>query len=162
MLDDDFNFFFDKKKRKHFFFDMFDEFERMDKLIDELFEKNLRDLEKIKPGKHYVYGFSVKIGPDGKPVVEEFGNFRPEEKKLEVRDEREPVTDFIDHGNSISVISELPGVEEKDIHIKYAGDSLEIKVPGKFYKKMKVPKLDKKSIKWRFKNGVIEVNAKKA
>ncbi len=162
MFDDDFDFFFDRKKRRRFFFDIFDEFERMDRLIDELFEKNMKDLEKIKPGKSYVYGFSIKIGPDGKPIIEEFGNFKPEEQRFEVREEREPVTDFIDHGDSVSIIAELPGVEENEIKVKYSGNFVEISVPGKFYKKVKVPRLDKSSLEWRFKNGVLEINAKKA
>ncbi len=162
MFDDDFDIFFDKKKRRRFFFDIFDEFERMDKLLDELFKQSMKDLEKIKPGKSYVYGFSLKIGPDGKPVIEEFGNFRPEEKKLEVRDEREPLTDVIDHGKEISVIAELPGVEEKEIKVKVNKGKLVIDVPGKYYKEIKLPKVARNSMKWRFKNGVLEINIKKA
>ncbi len=162
MFDDDFDIFFDKKKRRRFFFDIFDEFERMDKLLDELFKQSMKDLEKIKPGKSYVYGFSIKIGPDGKPIIEEFGNFRPEEKKLEVRDEREPLTDVIDHGKEISVIAELPGVEEKEIKVKVSKGKLVIDVPGKYYKEIKLPKVARNSMKWRFKNGVLEINIKKA
>ncbi len=165
MFDDDIfdDFFFDKRKRRKFFFDVFDEMERMDKLFDEIFKKSLKDLEKMKPGKSYVYGFSMKIGPDGKPIIQEFGNFKPEDEEFKVRDEREPITDIIDHGNEISIIAELPGVEEKDIQVKLGKGNLEILVPGKFYKKIKIKsKVDEKSLQWRFKNGVLEINVRKA
>ncbi|HDI53124.1 MAG TPA: Hsp20/alpha crystallin family protein, partial [Candidatus Bathyarchaeota archaeon] len=25
----------------------------------------------------FVYGYSIRIGPDGKPIIREFGNFKP-------------------------------------------------------------------------------------
>nr|AAZ32126.1 molecular chaperone [uncultured euryarchaeote Alv-FOS5] len=162
MFDDDFdNFFFDRKKRKKFLFDIFDEMERMDKMFEEIFNRSMKDFENIKPGKPYVYGFSVKIGPDGKPIVEEFGNIKPEEEKLEIKDEREPITDIIDHGDEVSVIAELPGVDEKEIDVKCDRGKLKINVPGKFHKEVKMRNGDPKSLSWRFKNGVLEVNIKR-
>ncbi len=161
MFDDDLDWFFNKKKRKSLFFDIMEEFKRMDDMMDKLFKESWKDFENIKPGKSYVYGFSIKIGPDGKPIVQEFGNFKPEEERLELSEEREPITDVIDHGDSVSVIVELPGVDKDEIDVKLEKDNLLVSVPGKFKKTIKVKNADPKSIEWRFKNGVLEINVKK-
>ncbi len=158
---DDFDAFFDKKKRKGLFFDVMEEFKRMDEMMDKLFKDSFKSLGSIKPGKPYVYGFSVKVGPNGKPIIQEFGNFKPEEEKLELKDEREPITDIIDHGDSISVIVELPGVDQKEISVKLEKSDLKIRVPGKFSKTIKLNSINPNSLEWRFKNGVLEINIKK-
>ena len=47
-----------------------------DRVFQEM-QKALQDMMKqggFEPGKPYVHGFSFKIGPDGKPIVSEFGN----------------------------------------------------------------------------------------
>ena len=159
MFDD--NWPFNKKFKRGLFFDMFDEFERMDKMINEMFEKSMKDFEKIKPGKNYVYGFSMKIGPDGKPVIEEFGNIKPDKQEVKVSDEREPITDIIDHGDNVSIISELPGVEENEIHVEYKNNKVVLDIPEKFHKEIEVPNGDPKTLKWRFKNGVLEIDVEK-
>ena len=70
-----------------------DEFEEMRKEMERMFEETLQDVERVPKDlvKEYqtpsggkvrqvgplVYGYSVTIGPDGKPVVREFGNVKP-------------------------------------------------------------------------------------
>ena len=49
----------------------------------------------------FVYGYSVKIGPDGKPVVREFGNIKPGipgegRPPLNLQEQREPLVDIIE------------------------------------------------------------------
>src|SRR5207253_11292323 len=48
----------------------------------------------------FVYGYPFSVGPDGKPVIREFGNVKPSLRKgtggipkagLDVREEREPL-----------------------------------------------------------------------
>ncbi len=61
-----------------FFDDFFSDFgidinkinERMKRIWDRL----LRDPDVRTYGPPYVYGFTYKVGPDGRPVFEEFGN----------------------------------------------------------------------------------------
>jgi HSP20 family protein len=82
----------------------------------------------------FVYGYSVKIGPDGKPVVREFGNMKPElsseegRKPLSLQEAREPLVDVIDEGEQFKVIAELPGVERGDIQLFVSDRVLTINV----------------------------------
>ncbi|MEM0506096.1 MAG: Hsp20/alpha crystallin family protein, partial [Thermosphaera sp.] len=85
-----------RKRRRPFWWDIERDIERMFEDIMREFEEmfhpmRLRDLEKelekqgIKP---YVYGFRITIGPDGKPVVEEFGNVRRVKGRPIITEER--------------------------------------------------------------------------
>ncbi len=151
-----------------------DPFEEINRMMNE-FMKNLMDsdfsklfdeelFEKLEPGKPAVYGFSIKVGPEGKLKIDKFGNIEPKEEEIEIRDEREPLVDVIEKDKEITILAELPGVSKKDIDIHVTKDKehLVIRVPGKFYKKLKLPaKVFSKLGKAHYKNGVLEVNLKK-
>jgi len=109
----------------------------------------------------------MRVGPDGKPHIEEFGNIPG--KRIgteEVSMEREPLTDVIEGDKEISVIAELPGVEKKDINLSATEETLEIKVDTperKYSKEVRLPAKVKAEItKASFKNGVLEVKLKRA
>jgi len=56
------------------------EFERMREFMDRITKKAMRgELSQDDYGP-YVYGFTMRLGPDGKPNIEEFGNTRPPRK----------------------------------------------------------------------------------
>ncbi|MFH0986799.1 MAG: archaeal heat shock protein Hsp20 [Candidatus Micrarchaeota archaeon] len=121
-------------------------------------------MRKAEPGKPITYGFSMNIGPDGKIKVDNFGNMRPAGQKVKVNDKREPLVDVIEKEKEITVLAELPGVEKQNIHARVVenGEYLEVNVPEKFYKKMKLPaKVDAKVSKAHYKNGVLEVTLTK-
>jgi len=89
----------------------------------------------------FVYGYSVKIGPDGKPVIREFGNMKP------------------------GLDSELPGVEKSDIKLLATSSGLTINVDNperQYYKELEFDaEIDRKSAKSSYRNGVLEVSFKK-
>lgn len=165
--------FWEKKKKKGeagsfdpFSFD-FDSsiFEDMEKRMQDMM-KAFSDPEMLKKiqesrGKPIVSGFSIKIGPDGKVDMEQFGNVKPAGERTIVKDEREPLVDVINRPKEVTVIAELPGVDKKDIKLKVTGenDVLDVFVPHKFSKKVKLPaKVRSKLAKANYKNGVLEVN----
>jgi HSP20 family protein len=171
--------FFRKKKRdseepEDPFEYLFGDLERMQKAMDEMMKssfgqsfmgedmfRKLKDM-KIEPGKPAVYGFSMTVGPDGKPKFEQFGNVKPSEK--EVTEEREPLVDIINKPAEISVIAELPGVDKGDIkvHVADTKNKLVIDVPGKFHKEVKLPAKVKTQLgKAHYKNGVLEIDLTK-
>ncbi|MCX8175754.1 MAG: Hsp20/alpha crystallin family protein [Candidatus Bathyarchaeota archaeon] len=144
--------------------DMFKEFKE-EALPRELFrEKRLSNGRIVREYGPIVWGYSVTIGPDGKPVVREFGNVKPSlrgVKPLDIKTEREPLVDvFSDNGN-IKVIAELPGVEKEDIKLYATSNTLTISVDTpqrKYYKELDLPtEVDPKSAKSTYKNGVLEV-----
>ncbi|MCD6325526.1 Hsp20/alpha crystallin family protein [Candidatus Bathyarchaeota archaeon] len=132
-------------------------------------EKTLPDGTKIRQWGPFIYGYSVTIGPDGKPQIREFGNVKPEVSlggpKINIREEREPLVDVMETDEEIKVVAELPGVEKKDIKLYGTEDTLTISVDTperKYYKKVELPsRVDTKGTKASYKNGVLEVTLKK-
>jgi len=118
----------------------------------------------------FVYGYSVKIGPDGKPTIREFGNMKPGltgagGAPLNLTERREPLVDVIEDGETVKVLAELPGVEKRDIRLKATDHSLTINVDNptrKYYKELEFPEeVDEKTAKSTYTNGVLEIVFKK-
>jgi HSP20 family protein len=109
----------------------------------------------------------MKIGPDGKPEIQEFGNLKKGLKgPPEVKEEREPLVDIVETDGEVRVVAELPGVEKTDIKLHGTEDSLEISVDtpqNKYYKEVELPaKVRVKEAASTYKNGVLEVVIPKA
>jgi HSP20 family protein len=139
-------------------------------------ERKLPDGSTTKEWGPFVYGYSMTIGPDGKPQVREFGNVKPSLKSetpfgtkrpsLDVKEEREPLVDVISTDGEIKVVAEVPGVDKKDIKVYASEKALTIQVDTperKYYKEVELPAaVDPKTAKSVYKNGVLEVTATKA
>jgi HSP20 family protein len=110
-----------------------------------------------------VYGYSVTIGPDGKPVVREFGNVRkgPGTPWKEIQDKREPLVDVVSSDKEVRVIAEVPGVAKEDIKVTATEKSLVISVDTedhRYYKELDLPgQVDPKGAKSNYNNGILEV-----
>jgi len=162
-----------RRRRRSWWFDIFDEFERMNQMIEDIIRRSFRfEPEEFferagEPGrpKVYTYGFSVKIGPDGKPVVREFGNIFPGRYGPEIRPEIEPLVDVMEKDDEIVVVAELPGVEKEQIDLHATEKVLTIDVDSprrRYHKELELPApVDPKSSKATYKNGVLEVRLKK-
>ncbi len=117
----------------------------------------------------FVYGYSVTIGPDGKPVIREFGNMKPGlptgRPALQMRSEREPVVDLIEQEQQIKVVAELPGVQKEDIKLDVSDRLLTIRVDmekRKYFKRLELPaEVLSSSAKAQFTNGILEVTLDK-
>lgn len=164
-----------KKVKEPFFSDIDDMFREMEKMMDEEFksftekvpkeyvkERKLPDGSTVRELGPFVYGYSMKIGPNGKPEVQEFGNIKKGIKGApQVKEEREPLVDIVDQGDAIHVVAELPGVEKTDIKLHGTEDSLTISVDTpriKYYKDVELPsKVRVREANSTYKNGVLEV-----
>ncbi len=159
MVDDD------KKRqwrRRNPFFDLFSEFDRMDEMMDDMMKQAFKDMEKLPQGKPMVYGFSMKMGPNGQPKIREFGNIEPSQKKINVKDAREPLVDVIEREKEIDILAELPGVNKDSIDVQASEDTLTIEVPNEFYKEVELPcGVDEKDVNAKYKNGVLTVTLRK-
>ena len=140
--------------------------ELVDRVPEELVrERTLASGTKVKEWGPFVYGYSMTLGPDGKPQIREFGNIRPETRmgrpSLEIKEKREPLADVITFSHKVQIVIELPVVEKKDIKLKGADDSLVVSVETsqrKYFKKILIPtRVDLKTAKSSYKNGVLEV-----
>jgi len=110
-----------------------------------------------------VYGYSVTIGPDGKPVVREFGNVRTGEGKpwKAIQDKREPLVDVVSSGKEVRVIAEMPGVKKEDISVTVNEKAMTISVDSEdrgYYKELELPGIvDPKGARSTYNNGILEV-----
>jgi len=166
-------------------------FPDLDRMIDEM-EKEMTDFFKELEGEipedlaqehilpdgsikkeygPFVYGYSVKIGPDGKPVVREFGNIKQnpvggeDKKPLSLQEAREPLVDIIEEPEQIKIITELPGVEKDDIQLFVTEKTLTIDVTNpehRYHKELKLPVVvDEDTATSTCRNGVLETIIKK-
>ena len=162
----------DKDRRKKDPFDFFgfdDEFERMFRNMEKMWENAFRDFnfDQVEPGKSFVHGFNIRIGPDGKPKIEEFGN-RPkkiDEGKTVVPEEREPLTDVIEGDEDIFITVEIPGVTKEDINLNIKNSSVDIEVDSpnrKYQKSIDLPcSIIPNKSKATYKNGVLDIVVKR-
>ena len=174
-----------KSRRSPFFrnwgFDDVDKiFDEMEKMMEEEFkdfasrvpkdyvkERKLPDGSTAREFGPFVYGYSVKVGPDGKPEIREFGNVKPRRNGLPlVQEEREPLVDVVETNGEIHVVAELPGVEKREIKLSGTEDTLTIVVDNprrKYFKEVSLPgKVRVREAKSQYKNGVLEVTLPKA
>lgn len=124
------------------------------------------DLSHLKEGMKGIFGFSIKTAVGGKSVVEPFGNIKKTpEGTVEVKEEREPLTDVFDEKDEILVISEIPGINEEGISLTLKGDILEISAVSKnriYRKEVLLPiKVKQENLSYSYKNGILEVRIKK-
>ncbi|MBD3188900.1 Hsp20 family protein [Candidatus Bathyarchaeota archaeon] len=125
-----------------------------------------------KGGAPFVYGFSVRMGPDGRPIIDRFGNIKPSEMgenegALPAADDvgnvREPLADLIEEEKEIVVVVELPGVQKEDIELMATEYTLEIHAADSegmrvYQKRMELPgKINPDVAKARYTNGILEV-----
>jgi len=119
-----------------------------------------------KSRKPYVFGFSMRVGPNGKPVIREFGNLNRGTSGTLIREESEPLVDVVEEKNEVVVVAELPGVDKESIKVSATENRLIISVETpqrKYYKEVELPtRVDPKSATASYKNGVLQVRLKKA
>ena len=193
MSGDDLPEWFKKRKRRSpffgnwFFGDIEDMMREMEEMMEQDFEqfrtripeemkreRKLPDGSTVPEWGPFVYGYSMTIGPDGKPKIREFGNVKPSNDAetcgltkpcLDVKQEREPLVDIVDTEKEIKVIAELPGVAKEEIKLSGTAETLTISVDTpqrKYYKQIDIPsKIDPKNAKTSYKNGVLEVTLPK-
>ncbi|WP_299292747.1 archaeal heat shock protein Hsp20 [Nitrosopumilus sp.] len=145
------------------FFDS--EFDRIFKRMSNSFF-NIDDIFEEFKGKDsgsgpYCYGYTMTVGPDGKPVVKEYGNVKP--GLLPNSDTREPVVDTIvdEKEKVVKLIAEMPGVEKTDVKIVVDNKVVDVSAEhGEKKYHAKVPlkhKVDENSAKASYKNGILQL-----
>jgi HSP20 family protein len=170
------------------FDDMFREFDEMRKEISRTFSEQFKNIENIVPKdliKEYdtpeggkvrevgpiVYGYSMTIGPDGKPKIREFGNVKSpfagrglfEQPSLSA--EREPLVDVSSTDKEVKIVAEMPGISKQNIRIDAYENYVEIKSDDpnrKYHKTIEVPEdIDLESASSNYNNGILEITFKK-
>ena len=109
----------------------------------------------------YYYGYTMTTGPDGKPIVKEYGNVKP--GLLPNSDTRDPIVDTVvdEKEKTVKLIAEMPGVEKTDVKIIVENKIVDLSAEHdqkKYHAKVPVQqKIDENSAKASYKNGVLEI-----
>ena len=145
-----------------------DEFDRIFKRMSNSFV-NLDDLldqarNADSASGPYYYGYTMTTGPDGKPIVKEYGNVKP--GLLPGSDTRDPVVDTVvdEKEKTVKLIAEMPGVEKSNINVVIEKNVVSIDAEQdkkKYHSKVPLQiKVDESSVKASYKNGILEVTLK--
>ena len=158
----------------------FPDIDEMMREMEKAFSEQFNDLEKELPRSlvresktpdgsvkkeigPIVYGYSVTIGPDGKPVVREFGNVRRGEGRplKAIQDKREPLVDVVSSDKEVRVIAEMPGVNKEDINVTVNEKSMVVSVDSEdrgYFKELDLPGIvDPRGARSTYNNGILEV-----
>src|SRR5579885_2954244 len=106
MIEDEFDVLFRRMMRP---------FRELDTIWDEI-----KESPNTKTFGPYYYGYSITVGPDGHPVVKEYGNVRP--GLLPSAETREPLVDVI-----IDDKEKLLKVVEESVKATYSNGILAVK-----------------------------------
>jgi HSP20 family protein len=174
--------------RGNYFDDMFRGFDDMSREMERDFEESFKDIEtkapkdlvreyetpeggKVREIGPFVYGYSMTIGPDGKPRVKEFGNVKsPMGRgrnlyKPMISSEREPLSDVSVTDNEVKVTIEMPGVAKEKIKVNANQDQVEIisEDPQRRYHEIVdiPPEADIETVRSSYNNGILEIVFKK-
>ena len=124
---------------------------------------------KVKEMGPFVYGYTMTVGPDGKPRVREFGNVRSPlagfglgaSNRPLISSEREPMADITTTDKEVKAIVEMPGVNKENIKINVQDNSVEVKSDDPQRKYHEIidlpPETDTETAKSTYKNGVLEI-----
>ena len=121
-----------------------------------------------KQGVKAVYGFSVRVGGAGKPLIEKFGNVKDKDDGQGpiVEEAREPMVDLFDEGDHLLLIAELPGVEVNDISFEVKEDVLSLSATRgdrKYRKEVLLPSAVRaQAATSSYRNGVFEIRLPRA
>jgi HSP20 family protein len=133
---------------------------------------------KVREYGPFVYGYSMTIGPDGKPKVREFGNVKPSSRGIfgssatsrgptrpEISGEMEPLVDVTTTDKETKVVVEMPGISKNNIRINVYDSTLEIKsedTQRKYHKTIQIPsETDIETARSSYNNGILEITLKK-
>jgi HSP20 family protein len=165
--------------------DIFRGFDEMRREMEREFQDMFKDIEtrapkdlireyetseggKVKEYGPFVYGYSMTIGPDGRPKVREFGNVKSpfsgggfSTGRALVSSEREPLADVTTTDKEVMVVVEMPGVSKDSIRIKAYDTSVEVTTTGtdrKYHEVIDLPEeTDIETARSTYKNGILEI-----
>ncbi len=148
------------------FFEEFEaEFSSMRKMFDDVF-RQMHEAQNQPGNDPFVMGWTVRMGPDGRPQVEPFGN--TQDVTVDSPSEgggREPLTDVMAGTEEVAITVELPGVEKEDIKLRVKDDTVHIRVAGdrrRYRKDIDLPcDVEPETAEATYKNGVLDVTVQR-
>ena len=126
---------------------------------------------KVREVGPMVYGYSMTVGPDGKPRIREFGNVKPSRFGIggstipEISGEMEPLVDVTTTDKEVKVVVEMPGVSKDKIKVNAYDNRVEVNSEDpqrKYHRTIEIPpETDIETAKSAYNNGILEITFKK-
>jgi HSP20 family protein len=141
---------------------------QFEKFIENLMKQfHFPDSTEFKGGP-MVWGFSINVGPNKKPLIRQIGNLNPQRQKKVPQDkvpQDDPPIDIIEEDNLITVLTEITGITKSDIKLDTTETRLKLSIntpQRKLSKDITLPAVViPESAKAWYKNGVLEIKMKK-
>ncbi|MGB9167782.1 MAG: archaeal heat shock protein Hsp20 [Nitrososphaeraceae archaeon] len=165
--------------------DLFREFDEMKNEIERTLSEPFKNIEnripkdlvkeyetpeggKVREVGPIIYGYSMTIGPDGKPDIREFGNVKSPFtsragffQQPSISSEREPLVDISSTDKEVKIVVEMPGIKKENIKINAYENSVEIisdYPQRKYHKVIDLPsEADNETVKSTYNNGILEI-----
>lgn len=102
-----------------------------------------------------VVDYSISVRPLSKPGARR-PSARPPEVRIPGAPRKEPIIDVMDVGESITIVAELPGIEEDELSVSIREGALEIRA-GEYLKAVKLPPEARNISSKSFKNGILQI-----
>jgi HSP20 family protein len=152
--------------------DIFDDFERpfrhIQQRMNNLYSDAMRGtIPPPEQGGPRIYGWTFKMGPDGKPIIQEFGNMpgQKQNPNKQIQGCREPLVDIQETAKDMTIITEIPGISKEDIDVETTEDTVIISVNNperKYYKEVPLPtETDANTADASYNNGVLSITLQK-
>src|SRR5215467_6672884 len=126
---------------------------------------------KVREVGPMIYGYSMTVGPDGKPRIREFGNVKRSKfgfsgmSAPEVTGEIEPLVDVTTTESQVKVVVEMPGTSKDKIKINAYDNTLEVKSEDpqrKYHRTIQIPsETNIETAKSTYNNGILEISFNK-
>jgi HSP20 family protein len=163
-----------RREMEEEFEDMFRDFRDIENRVpkDLVKEFQTEDGTKVRQIGPLVYGSTTTIGPDGRPVVREFGNVRPSGSsgspysRPTITSERQPLSEVSSTDKEVTVTVELPGVAKEQIKINAYDNQVEVTTDDpkrRYHEVIELPTtVDLESVKSTFANGLLQITFNRA
>jgi len=166
--EDPFASFFQKARGDfpEFFAEFEKEFARMQGMVEQMMQDAMKHAQSPQRGEPFVYGFSMRVGPDGVPRLQPFGSAAKDVPTVGLESgSREPLSDVIEGDQDVSITVELPGVEKQDVNLHVAEETVSVRVEkgrNRYHKEIALPApVVASSAKATFKNGILDLVLRK-
>lgn len=138
---------------------MDDFWEILRKIVEDMMRGEL-DPEKALNAKLFYYGYSVTTGPDGKPVIREFGNMPSlvDESSLG----EDIFVEARDLGDAVEVLADVHGYTPEEISVSVNSDHKTLVVrAGPNVERLELPAKVGKLLEKSYRNGTLRLLFKK-
>lgn len=140
----------------------------LDEALRRVVSEVLSGMTPLEPGAPIAYSINIRVDENGVPSISQLKGDKSPVKQVPLQEERKPMTEIIEHGRMVTVITEVHGADAKSLRVKASPTKLEIcakprgRTAAANLNTIALPKeINPASAKARLNNGILEVTLEK-